>query len=104
MIPSLPFLETASIYEVLWGLASMVSFWLAIASWQCASAPRYRLKAAIRVAISVVFLIDGVLAMFTPGVQRPTMLSVITPMTFVLSAAGMALLAVTDEQHEDLGG
>lgn len=103
MIPSLPFLETASIYEVLWVFASLVSFWLAVGSWRCASAPRYRLKAAIRVAISVVFVIDGVLAAFTPGVPRPTLLSVMNPLAFVFGATGMAMLAVIDEQH-DIGG
>lgn len=97
-IPSLPFLPSASLPEVLWVTASLIGLWVAASAWFSGRNPRAYLKNGIRAVVSLVFLADGVAAMLTPPVANPTWLSVITPMTCAFAAFSMALLSVIDEQ------
>lgn len=97
-IPSLPFLPSASLPELVWVLASLIGTWLAARAWWAAGQPRSRLKNGIRMLASGVFLVDGVIAMLNGPAQNPTWLSVLTPMAITFGVVSMALLSVIDEQ------
>lgn len=101
MIPSLPFLPTASLPEVVWVAVSLIGTWVSLRAWARDTQPRIKLKNAVRAIASGVFMANGVAAMFTRPPETPTWLSVLTPMVFSFGAFSMALLSVIDEQAKE---
>lgn len=100
-IPSLPFLPSASLPELVWVLASLFGTCLAASAWLKDARPRLRLKNGIRMVGSGLFLATGVAAMFNPPAANPSWLSVLTPMVISFGVFGMALLSVIDEQAKE---
>lgn len=98
ILPSLPFAASASLPELIWVLASLIGSYMAASAWLCADQPRTRLKNVVRTAASGMFLLVGVIAVFTPPPVSPTWLSVLTPMAIAFGVTAMALLSVIDEQ------
>ena len=97
-IPSLPFLPSANILEILWVAAGCVATLLAWRSWHTASSHRIKLKNIVRCMASAVFTFNGILAMFTQPPASISWLSVLTPLAIVFGVTSMALLSVIDEQ------
>lgn len=104
IIPSLPFLTTASLPEVVWIVVSLVAMAISTGAWFRDARPRVRLKNLIRAGTSGVFFACGVASAFTPPPVNPTWLSVLTPMTFAFGVTSMALLTVIDEQSTTPSG
>lgn len=100
-IPSLPFLPTASLPEVVWILASLFGLVLTARAWGHPSTHAQRLKHAIRALVSILFLVCGVASAYTPPAVNPTWLSVFTPITIAVAVVSMALLSVIDEQAKE---
>lgn len=97
-IPSLPWFPDASVPEIVWATASLIGTWLAVLSWRRSSDHTIRLKCALRAVSCALFLLTGLLSLWTPPVPTPTLLSVTAPIAIAVGATVMALLSVIDTQ------
>jgi hypothetical protein len=96
--PSLPYLPSVSLPEVVWVAASAIAMAMAMRAWARWPQPRARLKNLLRTIASAAALGCGLISAATPPATNPTWLSVITPMTIAFVTVAMALLSVIDEQ------
>lgn len=100
-IPSLPFLPSASLPEVVWVTVSLIGTVVSIQAWLNDTKPRARLKNGIRSVTSGAFCLTGLGAMFNPPPANPTWLSVLTPIVIAFGVFSMSLLSVIDEQAKE---
>lgn len=100
-LPSLPFLPTVSLPELVWLTSALAACILAVRSYRLAGDSRTRLKNMVRFTSSAVCCLTGFLAAMTPPPAIPTFLSVLTPMAIAFACAGMALVSVIDVQAEE---
>lgn len=100
-IPSLPFVPTASLPEVLWVIVAWVVFALTFRAWHRALVARYRAKNVVRMCAAIVSLGLGMVAFLSPPAEHPTWISVLNPLGVSFITFCMGLLSLLEDQARD---